>query len=127
MTKEEILAQLRATRTLMARDTSALKRELDFKTKLEHTVRKNPLAWFGSAAAIGWWIAGPKTKKRVVTKVVAGPEERAKAEKKAKGKSELGLLGVAIALFRFAFPFIKPALSSLATRKLAEMAEKMNR
>jgi hypothetical protein len=105
----------------------ALKHELDFKSKLEATVRKKPLAWFGGAAALGWWIAGPKTKKRVVTKYVGDSQGRAKAEEKSKAKGGLGVIGIAIALFRFALPFIKPTLSSLATRKLAEMAEKMAR
>jgi len=127
MTKEEILIQLRVTRSAIAHDTAGLKRELDFKSKLEETVRKKPLAWFGGAAALGWWIAGPKTKKRVVTKYVGDPANRATAQAKTKTKEGLGALGIAIALFRFALPFIKPTLSSLATRKLAEMAEKMGR
>ncbi len=127
MTKEEILNQLRVTRTAIARDTEALKRELDFKSKLQETIRQKPFAWFGGAAALGWWIAGPKTKKRVVTKFVGDSTERAKAEEKSNAKGGLGALGIAIALFRFALPFIKPTLSSLATRKLAEMAEKMTR
>lgn len=127
MTKDEILIQLRSTRAAIARDTTGLKRELDFKTKLEQTVRRKPLAWFGGAAALGWWIAGPKTKKRTVTKYIGNPDERAKAQEKTKSKGgQVGFLGIAITIFRFAFPYIKPALSSLATRKLAEMAQKMN-
>lgn len=127
MTKDEILAQLRGTRQAIARDTSSLRRELDFKAKLEATVRKRPFAWFGGAAALGWWIAGPKTKKRTVTKYIGDPVARAKAQQKTKTSRQMGLLGVTITLVRFALPFFKPMLSSLATRKLAEIAEKMSR
>jgi len=127
MTKDEILAQLRGTRQAISRDTSSLRRELDFKAKLEATVRKRPFAWFGGAAALGWWIAGPKTKKRTVTKYIGDPVARAKAQQKTKTSRQMGLLGVTITLVRFALPFFKPMLSSLATRKLAEIAEKLSR
>lgn len=132
MTKEEILSQLRGTRQAISRDTASLRRELDYKSKLEATIRKRPFAWFGGAAALGWWIAGPKTRKRVVTKVKyvgdpAAVEQARKTQKKVKTSGQVGLLGIVITLVKFAFPYFRPMLSSLATRKLAEYAEKWAR
>lgn len=130
MTKEEIQAQLRVTRQAISRDTASLRRELDYKSKLKATIRKRPFAWFGGAAALGWWIAGPKTKKRVVTKTkyvgdaaaVKSAEKTAKATAKTAG--HVSKLGIVIAIVKFLFPYFRPMLSQLANEKLAEYSQK---
>ena len=115
MTKDEILAELHRTRSAISTDTIHLRQELDIQAKLNAVVRKKPLAWIGGAAALGWWLAGPKTRTRVVTKTVDGQGRRVKAKKKKGG---FGRFGILFALLRFAFPYLKPALSSYAVQFL---------
>ena len=116
MTREQILAELAVTRAALAVDTATVRRELDFKAKANAIVRRNPFAWFGGAAILGWWLAGPKRKTRTVTKVVDRDGRRVKSPVKRKA----GRFGLLLALFRLAFPYIQPVLSSYATDLLGK-------
>lgn len=123
MSKELLLNELRRSREELARDTAVLRRELDFEAKLKQSVRKRPFAWIGSAAALGWMIAGPKKKTRVVTKVVGSRGEPVKEEtRKAAGRA--GALGIAITVAKFAFPYLRPILTQYAGRFAGELIQR---
>lgn len=123
MSKEFLLNELRRSREELSRDTSVLRRELDFEAKLKQSVRKHSFAWLGSAAALGWMIAGPKKKTRVVTKLVGSKGEPIKEEaKKAAGRA--GALGIAVTAARFAFPYLRPVLLQYAGRFAGELAQR---
>lgn len=123
--KEQLIAELARTRQAMTRDCAGIKRELDYKAKLEAAVRRKPFAWFGGAAIVGWMLAGPKTrtKHRTITKYVPQGEKVPKAQV-AKSAGRFGFLGIILTVIRLAFPLVKPALSNYALRRLSEMAEK---
>ena len=123
MTKQEILDQLATTRAAIVRESVALRTELDFKTKLDNLVRRKPYAWLSGAAAIGWFLAGPKTKTRVVTKMVKDNGTPVVVKEKKKG-GRAGFLALLIGVLRFAFPLVKPALTAYAGRIFADMATK---
>lgn len=127
MTKEQLVAELARTRTALARDTAALRQELDVKAKFKGVVRRNPLAWFGGAAALGWMLAGPKTRTR--TRIVTRPAKSGEkplppAEKVA---ARTGFVALILGLSRFLLPILKPLVSTYATRLLAEAVGKMSR
>lgn len=122
MKKEEILAELGRTRASIARDTQAVRRELDFQAKFAAAVKKKPWMWFGGAAALGWFLAGPKTKTRVVTKVVTPKGEKIKTKPAAKSAWKAGRLGLLVSLCRLAFPYLRPLISSYTTEWIAKMA-----
>ena len=122
MTKEEILAELTASRMAIVQGCAALCAELDFKTKFNNLVRQKPYAWLSGAAALGWFLAGPKTKSRIVTKTIQpNGVPIVKVEKK---HARTGLIALLIALVRFAFPVIRPALTAYAGRRLADITTK---
>jgi hypothetical protein len=123
MTKEEILAQLSTSRAAIVREYAAVRAELDFKSKLDNLVRRQPYAWLSGAAALGWFLAGPKTKTRVVTKLVQPNGTPIVVKEKKKGRWA-GLLALLVGVLRFAFPFVKPALTAYAGRFFSDMATK---
>lgn len=121
MTREEILSEISRSRIAIGQECSQLREELDFAAKLNQTVRRHPFAWLGGAAALGWILAGPKTKKRVVTKYVRNTDKRGgTSDQAAAGK--FGLVAALMTAARLAFPFVKPALSAYAAKWLAEFA-----
>ena len=121
MTKEEILAELTASRMAIVHGCAALCAELDLMTKFINLVRQKPYAWLSGAAALGWFLAGPKTKSRIVTKTIQpNGVQIVKVEKKTR----TGLIALLIALVRFAFPVIRPALTAYAGRRLADITTK---
>lgn len=61
--KQEILEELRRSRVAIARDTASIAEEINLVSKIRRSVKTRPLAWLGSAAAIGYILAGPKTRK----------------------------------------------------------------
>ena len=111
---------LEGSREALVQGCAAIAAELDLKAKLNNLVREKPYAWLSGAAAIGWFLAGPKTKTRVVKKI-GGPNNSGQVEVKRK-TLRAGLLALLVGLVRFAIPVIRPALSAYAGRRLADMA-----
>jgi hypothetical protein len=126
MTREQLVAELARTRSALARDRAALAQELDLKAKFNRVVARHPLAWFGGAAAVGWILAGPKTRTRTRT-IVQPAEPGSKPLRKEKTAARTGFVAVLIGLGRFLLPVLKPVLSSYATKFLAEAVGKMAR
>ena len=122
MTKEEIMAELGASRAAIVQGCAAVRAELDFKTKLNNLVRRKPYAWLSGAAALGWFLAGPKTNSRVVTKIVKPNGTPTVTREKKRHRA--GFIALLVALIRLVIPVIKPALSAYAGRRLADMAAK---
>ena len=109
----------------MARDSTALRAELDVPAKLNGVVRRRPLVWLGGAAALGWMLAGPKTRTRTVTKYAKTGRKPARAEEKVVTRT--GFVAVFFAMLRFLVPVLKPIASAYATRMVAEAAGKLAR
>jgi hypothetical protein len=104
--KEKILQELRLSRAAIARDATAVADEINLAAKLKKSVRTRPLAWLGGAAALGWILAGPKT--RTVSKPAKG-----KSPALPEKSRPAGFLGILLAAY--------------AARRLGEMAEKISR
>jgi hypothetical protein len=121
--KEKILEDLRSSRAAIARDTNAVVEEVNLVSKFKKSVRNKPLAWLGGAAALGWILAGPKT--RVITKTVKGKSLEPAQKSRLSGAA--GLWGILLALFKIAYPLARPALSAYAARRVGEFAEKFSR
>jgi len=118
--KDQILEELRRSRAAIARDAAAVANEINLASKLKKSVRTRPVAWLGGAAALGWILAGPKT--RVVTKTGKG-----KSSDRPEKSRPAGFWGLLLGLFKIAIPLARPALTAYAARRLGEMAEKVSR
>lgn len=121
--KDQILEELRRSRAAVARDAAAIAEEINLASKFKKSVRTRPLAWLGGAAALGWILAGPKT--RVVVKPAKG--QSAGQPPKSRLAGSAGFWSILLAVFKFALPVARPALSAYASRRLGEFAEKFSR
>jgi hypothetical protein len=122
-TKEQLLEELRRSRAAIARDAAAIAEEINLASKIKKSVLLHPLAWLSSATALGYILAGPKT--RVITKLVKG--QSADRLEKSRPLIPPLLWSLLLALFKFAFPLARPALTAFAMRRLAGLAMKFSR
>lgn len=120
--KEELIAEVSRSRAAIAQDSALVSEELNLVSKLKHSVRSRPFAWLGGAAALGYVLAGPKTRTKTVTKFVRGGD-KPRIEKKKKH----GILGGLFAALKFFSPLLRPALSAYAMRRLTKFAEELGR
>lgn len=127
MTKDEILAELSRSRAGLTREWVVLRREFDFKTKLNNILRRKRYVWLSGAAAFGWMLAGPKRKTRVVTKVIQPDAEGKPVVVKEKGKRRAGLIALLLGLIRLAIPVVRPAVTAYAGKLIADRARKLPR
>lgn len=119
--KEEILAEIARSRDAIARDCTSVRAEVDVAARLRRSVRSHPLAWLGGAGALGYLIAGPK-RRTVVQRVAAPAGKSGKPSRAPRGPAWWATL---LALVKFLLPFVRPALSAYAARRLGEFADKV--
>ena len=123
--KQEILEELRRSRLAIARDTASIAEELDIVSKIKRSVRTRPLAWLGSAAALGYILAGPKTRKAPKT---ISTKKGTKSEKSEPVQIERqGFFSILFNLLKFLFPLFRPALSAYAAQRLGELSSRFPR
>jgi len=126
MTKDQILREIHQTRDAMGKDYTAVRRELDVRTKFGRAVGSHPATWLGAAAALGWLLAGPKTKTRTVTKFVAKQEGKPLPRTEKKKGSRFGLIGVGLGVGKLFWPMARPFVMNFAQKKLAEATAKFS-
>ena len=127
MSKQQLIAELALTRAAIRQDYKAVRTEMDVAEKLKRVVRQRPFAWLGGAAALGWILSGPKTKKKLVTKYVPAQDKRVGKTEKQSGGRFAGILTVGLTLFRLAMPYLKPALLNYATQYMSDRIGKQGR
>lgn len=120
--KAAIVAELARSRAAIARDTSAVRGEFNVVARLQRSVKSRPFAWLGGAAAIGYLLAGPKTRTKTVTKVV-----REKGAAKAETKKRHGFWDILFSLIKLCVPLVRPAVSAYAARRIGDFADKLGK
>lgn len=119
--KSEILAELARSRAAIRRDTNAVSAQFDVTARMRRSVVTRPIAWLGGAAALGYILAGPKTRTKTVVKT-----QREKPGRPSKpAPRPLGFWGILLSLFRLAVPLVRPALSAYAARRLGSFADRL--
>lgn len=120
-TKEQLLAEIARSRNAILRDAQMVRHEASPVVRFERVVARKPWVWVFAAAVLGWALAGPKTKTRVIReKPVIGGKSGRRRDRRPQGP-----LGMAVSLVRVAMPMIKPALTAYAAKRVAEMAQKL--
>lgn len=119
MTKEQLLLEIERSRNSLARDFASAKLELDPRHKVMTSIRAKPLVWISAATALGWMLAGPKSKTRVLHK------SGKKSIVKEKATPPIGIFGIVLAILKLSLPMLKPAFSAYAAKRFAEMASKL--
>lgn len=121
--KDKILEELRRSRLAIARDVHAVADEIDIAAKLKRSVKRRPLAWLGSAAALGYILAGPKTR-RAAAKGKKGTADMPPAAPRGGWAVFFSSL---LTVFKLLLPVLRPALSAYAAQRLGEFAAKSTR
>lgn len=119
--KSEILAELARSRAAIRRDAGAVRSQFDVAARVRQSVLARPVAWLGGAAAIGYMLAGPKTRTKTVVKFSG--KKPGRAEKAKSGPR--GFWGILLAVVRLAVPLVRPALSAYAARRLGSFADRL--
>ena len=122
--KAEILAEIARSRAAIARDTAMVRTELDLTAHIKTAVKTRPFAWLGGAAAIGYILAGPKTRTKTVIKKVKDSKSGNVTVEKKPSRTFLDLL---LGIFKFALPLLKPLITAYAARHVGAYAEKLQR
>lgn len=100
--REELIAELAASRAALTGYTAALRHDFDFGAKLKRSFRAYPAVWLGGAALLGLLLSrlGSARRKLVARGPAIRPETAAKAGKAA----------FALTALKFGLDFAKPAL-----------------
>lgn len=120
--KSELLSEVALSRAAIVRDSVAVRAELDVAAKIQSSVRSRPFAWLGGAAAIGYILAGPKTRTKTVTKFVG---EKSKDLLVRGKKKPGGLFHLLLSVGKLSLPLVRPALSAYAAKRFGDFAEKL--
>jgi hypothetical protein len=123
--KQEILEELRRSRVAIARDTASIAEELNLVSKIRRSVTTRPLVWLGSAAALGYILAGPKTRKAPKTISAKKGTKSEKSEPVPTGRQ--GFFSILFNLVKFLFPLFRPALSAYAAQRLGQLSSRFPR
>ena len=124
MNKSEILAEIARSRAAIVRDSASVRSELDITTHLKKAVKTRPFAWLGGAAAIGYMLAGPKTRTKTVIKTIKDTRAGGLSVEKKQSRTFLQIL---FGLFKLALPLLKPVISAYAARRAGAFAERLQR
>ena len=122
--KSELLAEIARSRAAVARDADFVRQELDVTSQLKSSVKRRPFAWLGGAAALGYMLAGPKTRAKTIVKTVRESKAATSGVKKTKSHTFLEIL---VGLFKFLLPMVRPLISAYAARHIGALAEKLGR
>lgn len=120
--KAELLAEVARSRAAILRDSRAVRAELDVAAKIQASVRFRPFAWLGGAAALGYILAGPKTRTKTVTKFVRG---KGREPERKEIKKSRGFLEGLFSLIKLSLPLLRPVLSAYAAKRFGDFAEKL--
>jgi len=120
--KAELLAEVARSRVAILRDSRAVRAELDVAAKIQASVRFRPFAWLGGAAALGYILAGPKTRTKTVTKFVRG---KGREPERKEIKKSRGFLEGLFSLIKLSLPLLRPVLSAYAAKRFGDFAEKL--
>lgn len=120
--KLKLIDEVARSRAAIVRDSSAVREELDVASKIQRSIRFRPLSWLGGAAALGYILAGPKTRTKTVTKFV---QRKSKEAARKEMPMPRGALGFILSLAKLSLPLLRPALSAYAAKRFGEFAEKL--
>jgi hypothetical protein len=114
--KAELISELAWAREHLAANACETLHDLNVVGHLRHSISERKTAWFTGAALTGGllsWVLGRKKKQKPAPK--QHPPARVEIP-------QTGYVGMALAVITFVFNLLKPTLSKLASRKIAELA-----
>lgn len=118
--KAELIAELAWSRARLSQNLQETLHDLNVVGHLRHSVNEHRTSWLTGAAVTGGllsWLFGRKKKKKKASFFAPPPPPVATVQ-----IPQAGYTGLALAVLSFLFNLAKPFLSSIAARKIGEMA-----
>ena len=111
--KAELISELAWSRAEMSRDLHDARNDLDLVAHLKHSVVQRKTIWLTGAAVAGWVLSRlPVRRKKSEPKALHVSVSRKSTERN----------GMLLAILGALFSMFRPVLTSLATRKISELA-----
>jgi hypothetical protein len=117
-----LIAKLDAAREELLRSGSRLREDLNMQKHVRGAFDRHKGAWIGGAAAVGWLLAKLPRRKAAVQHNGATPHHHNGSQ-----AGKYALSGILLAVLRTALTTLKPALTSIASRKIKDLAEQKMR
>ncbi|MDD5349924.1 MAG: hypothetical protein PHQ12_06915 [Chthoniobacteraceae bacterium] len=111
--KAELAAELALARVHLSRAARDAGADLNVAARLKESVTHRKLAWFTGAAVAGW-----------VLSRLPGRRKAPAASKTPELLSKSGRAGVWLAILNLVFKLFQPLLTTLATRKIGQLASR---
>lgn len=109
--KTELIAELARARALLAENSRALRRDLDFGARAKKAFKASPLPWLGGAALAGLILARVSPRRATKTVPVLRRKEEPMLEKAGKAGMVLGIV-------KMVLDFARPAVTAWARKRV---------
>ena len=110
--KAELISELAWARAELARDVHEARNDLDLVARFKHSVAQRKTAWITGAAAVGW----------ILSRLPGRKKKQPKALHVGNSAGNSGRAAFWLAILGALFNLFKPLLTTLASRKINEMA-----
>jgi hypothetical protein len=109
----ELKEEIARSRARVTRDLRGLRDELDFPRKIRKSIRRQPVPWIATAAAVGLFLVLHLTRKKKVY---------VDAKSATKTGTKLLEAGFVLGALRIAATLLKPVIVSFVSKKLGSYA-----
>lgn len=124
--KAELVSALATSRARLSSDLKGIGYEIDVKSRLQSSIRRNTGSWLTGAATTGLVLSLlPRRRKKVVIENTPGGTVRDGNPGKSKPRKERRAKSLLLESLKLALPIAKPLLLAVATRKVNNLANRI--
>lgn len=120
--KRQLALELTRARASMSRQTTAVRRSLDFPTRIKESVKGSPVVWVSGGVGVVLLVSvlvPCRRRREAPQNVWSGLASKYGPPRQAASVASRGaMVGIVLTAAKFLLPFVQPALMSFITRKV---------